>query len=69
MSNSKKGSLPMTPGTVLSKSQSPSTPEQKELMMKVPYTSAIGSIILIVNDGVFASAHGQILSRDNRMPD
>ncbi|VFQ96656.1 unnamed protein product, partial [Cuscuta campestris] len=33
MSNSKKGSLPMTPGTVLSKSQSP-TPEQKELMMK-----------------------------------
>ncbi|VFQ76154.1 unnamed protein product [Cuscuta campestris] len=34
MSNSKKGSLPMTPGTVLSKSQSPSTPEQKELMMK-----------------------------------
>ncbi|VFQ84386.1 unnamed protein product [Cuscuta campestris] len=45
MSNSKKGSLPMTPGTVLSKSQSPSTPEQKELMMKVPYASAIGSII------------------------
>ncbi|VFQ67042.1 unnamed protein product [Cuscuta campestris] len=34
MSNSKKGSLPMTPGTVLSKSQSPSTPEQKEFMMK-----------------------------------
>ncbi|VFQ77932.1 unnamed protein product [Cuscuta campestris] len=33
MSNSKKGSLPMTPGTVLSKSQSP-TLEQKELMMK-----------------------------------
>ncbi|VFQ66990.1 unnamed protein product [Cuscuta campestris] len=45
MSNSKKGSLPMTPGTVLSKSQSPSTPEQKELMMKVPYASAIGSIM------------------------
>ncbi|VFQ88320.1 unnamed protein product, partial [Cuscuta campestris] len=34
MSNSKKGSLPMTPGTVLSKNQSPSTLEQKELMMK-----------------------------------
>ncbi|VFQ66164.1 unnamed protein product [Cuscuta campestris] len=34
MSNSKKGSLPMIPSTALSKSQSPSTPEQKELMMK-----------------------------------
>ncbi|VFQ83182.1 unnamed protein product [Cuscuta campestris] len=34
MSNSKKGSLPMTPGTVLSKNQSPSTPEHNELMMK-----------------------------------
>ncbi|VFQ90465.1 unnamed protein product [Cuscuta campestris] len=45
MSISKKRSLPMTPGTVLSKSQSPSTPEQKELMMKVPYASAIGSIM------------------------
>ncbi|VFQ79198.1 unnamed protein product [Cuscuta campestris] len=45
MCNSKKGSLPMTPGTVLSKKQSPSTPEQKELMMKVPYASAIGSIM------------------------
>ncbi|VFQ93970.1 unnamed protein product [Cuscuta campestris] len=45
MSNSKKGSLPMTPGTVLSKSQIPFTPEQKELMMKVPYASAIGSIM------------------------
>ncbi|VFQ84487.1 unnamed protein product [Cuscuta campestris] len=45
MFNSKKGSLPMIPGTALSKSQSPSTPEQKELMMKVPYASAIGSIM------------------------
>ncbi|VFQ84463.1 unnamed protein product [Cuscuta campestris] len=45
MSNSKKGSLPMTPSMVLSKNQSPSTPKEKELMMNIPYASAIGSII------------------------
>jgi len=45
MTNSKKGNLPMTSGMQLSKSQSPTTPEGIERMSRVPYASAIGSIM------------------------
>ncbi len=45
MEESKKGSLPLTSGTTLSRSQCPSTLEEQEKMQKVPYASAIGSIM------------------------
>jgi hypothetical protein len=45
MENSKKGSLPLTSGTTLSRSQCPSTLEEQEKMQKTPYASAIGSIM------------------------
>lgn len=45
MENSKRGNLPMTPGTILSKSQCPNTDEEIKRMCNVPYASAIGSIM------------------------
>ncbi|KAK1441290.1 hypothetical protein QVD17_07137 [Tagetes erecta] len=45
MENSKKGGVPMTKGTMLNKSQSPSTDIETKRMEAVPYASAIGSII------------------------
>jgi hypothetical protein len=45
MDNSKKGFLPVPHGTVLSSSQSPSTPAEVERMKAIPYASAIGSIM------------------------
>ena len=45
MENSKKGFLPMLQGKILSKTQSPITAEDRETMNKVPYASAIGSIM------------------------
>ncbi|KAK1424219.1 hypothetical protein QVD17_19540 [Tagetes erecta] len=45
MENSKKGGVPMTKGTVLNKSQSPSTDIENKRMEAVPYASAIGSIM------------------------
>ncbi|KAJ0467877.1 putative RNA-directed DNA polymerase [Helianthus annuus] len=45
MENSKKGGVPMTKGTVLNKSQSPSTDIEIKRMEGVPYASAIGSIM------------------------
>ena len=45
MQDSKKGSLPMPQGTVLSSSQSPSTKVELEKMNGIPYASAIGSIM------------------------
>ena len=45
MENSKKGFLPMLQGKVLSKTQSPVTAEDREIMNNVPYASAIGSIM------------------------
>src|SRR3954470_15379930 len=45
MDESKKGFLPLLQGTTLSKTQSPSTAEEREIMDKVPYASAIGSIV------------------------
>ena len=45
MENSKKGLIPLQQGVVLSKKDCPSTKEQREYMSKVPYASAIGSIM------------------------
>ena len=45
MENSKRGSLPFRHGIHLSKEQSPKTPEQKERMSRIPYASAVGSLI------------------------
>ncbi|KAI3793169.1 hypothetical protein L1987_35784 [Smallanthus sonchifolius] len=45
MENSKKGGVPMTKGTVLNKSQSPSTDIETKRMEVIPYASAIGSIM------------------------
>ena len=45
MQNSKKGFLPMQHGINLSKKQCPKTPAELEKMSKIPYASAIGSIM------------------------
>src|SRR3954454_11984294 len=45
MEDSKKGMLPVTPGTHLSKNHCPMTNDEFEFMSKVPYASAIGSIM------------------------
>jgi ATP-binding cassette subfamily B (MDR/TAP) protein 1 len=45
MENSKKGMLPMITGKSLSKAQHPQTDEEQHYMSKVPFSSAIGSII------------------------
>ncbi len=45
MHDSKKGLLPMSPGTFLSKTQSPKTADEQKKMNEVPYASAIGSIM------------------------
>ncbi|PKI67476.1 hypothetical protein CRG98_012060 [Punica granatum] len=45
MQDSKKGSLPMLHGISLSKTQSPSTWEERYRMNRIPYASTIGSIM------------------------
>ena len=45
MQNSKRGFLPMSHGIKLSKSQCPTTKDERERMDKIPYASAIGSIM------------------------
>ena len=45
MQESKKGFLPMRHGIKLSKSQCPTTTDQKKRMKEIPYASAIGSIM------------------------
>ncbi|KAI5446287.1 hypothetical protein KIW84_014214 [Lathyrus oleraceus] len=45
MHDSKKGFIPMQHGLCLSKTQSPSTKEERDRMNKIPYASAIGSIM------------------------
>src|SRR4051794_27842003 len=48
MDESKKGFLPMLLGKTLSKTQSPATAEERERMNKIPYASAIGSIMYVM---------------------
>ena len=43
--DSKKGFLPMSPGTILSKTQCPSTTDEQKKMSEIPYASVIGSIM------------------------
>ena len=45
MDQSKKGFLPVLKGMKLSKTQCPTTAEDREKMKVIPYASAIGSII------------------------
>jgi hypothetical protein len=45
MEQSKKGFLPVSHGTHLSQKQCPATTNEQERMSKVPYASAIGSIM------------------------
>lgn len=45
MQDSKKGNLPMLHGMALSKSQCPSSQKELEEMSRVPYASAVGSIM------------------------
>ena len=45
MQNSKKGQLPTRHGIVLSKKQCPTTPQEDEDMRRVPYASAVGSLM------------------------
>ncbi|KAI3470105.1 hypothetical protein Pfo_026768 [Paulownia fortunei] len=41
----KRGFLPMSHGVSLSQVMSPKSPEEREMMARIPYASAIGSII------------------------
>ena len=45
MNDSKKGFIPMSHGVTLSKTQCASSPDEQERMSRVPYASAIGSIM------------------------
>ena len=45
MQDSKRGSLPMSHGIKLSKYQCPTMKDERERMDKIPYASAIGSIM------------------------
>ena len=45
MDQAKKGFLPVLQGVKLSKTQSPTTVEERERMKVIPYASAIGSIM------------------------
>ena len=45
MQDSKKGFFPMSHGIKLSKSQCPNMKDERERMNKIPYASAIGSIM------------------------
>ena len=45
MENSKRGFIPMRHGVQISKEHSPKTPEDRALMEKIPYASAMGSIM------------------------
>ena len=45
MENSKRGLIPFRHGIHLSKKMCPSTPEEIERMSKIPYASAIGSLM------------------------
>ena len=45
MQNSKKGLLPARHGIILSKEQCPKTPQEEEDMRRVPYASAVSSLM------------------------
>ena len=45
MENSKRGTLPFKHGIHLSKEQSPKNSRQKEHMSRIPFASAVGSLM------------------------
>src|SRR5262249_21959515 len=45
MENSKRGLVPMRHGICLSKNMSPKTSEERQIMSRIPYASAIGSLM------------------------
>ena len=45
MQNSKKGQLPTQHGIALSEEQCPTTPQEEKDMRRVPYASAVGSLM------------------------
>jgi len=48
MHDSKKDFIPMSHGITLSKTQCPSTHDERERMSKIPYASTIGSIMYVM---------------------
>ena len=48
MQNSKRGFLPMCHGIILSKTQCPTMQDERDRMSKIPYASAIGSIMYVM---------------------
>ena len=48
MENSKKGTLPFRHGVHLSKKHSPKTLEHKERMSRIPFASAVGSLMYVM---------------------
>ncbi|MCR2847927.1 hypothetical protein KN825_15195, partial [Weizmannia coagulans] len=48
MQDSKRGFLPMSHGITLGKTQCPNTKDERERMSKIPYASAIGSIMYVM---------------------
>ncbi|KAL0546872.1 hypothetical protein IC582_016790 [Cucumis melo] len=48
MQNSKKGLLPFRHGVHLSKEQCPKTPQEVEDMRRIPYASAVGSLMYVM---------------------
>ncbi|GKB14102.1 hypothetical protein Tco_0848025 [Tanacetum coccineum] len=51
MENSKKGNLPLHHGIKISKDLCPKTNEELDRMSRVPYASAVGSIMFLVYGG------------------
>ncbi|EEB89105.1 hypothetical protein MPER_12841, partial [Moniliophthora perniciosa FA553] len=47
MTDCKPATTPMTPNLILSKSQSPQTPDEVEEMSEIPYISAVGSLLYL----------------------
>ena len=45
MENSKKGYLPIPSGITLTKKDCATTPEEREHMSRIPYASAVGSVV------------------------
>ena len=48
MQDSKKGILPTRHGIILSKEQCPKTPQEEEDMRRIPYDSAVGSLMYVM---------------------
>ncbi|KAI9169204.1 hypothetical protein LWI28_008892 [Acer negundo] len=63
MQDSKKGMLPFRHGIKLSKEQVPKNEHEKQFMSRVPYTSAVGSLIKPTSGSVFTIEGGAVIWR------